>query len=322
MDVFLLLAVIAVGASGLFVAATLNGRTRQTTEPLIKEAVVQISGKIDKALTERLKELRTGLVRELVERERQRAQVQSEQIDGLVSDMKRQAQANVAQIRAELEAQGAQTQAQIDQIGSRIADVVSRTTTTEPGKPEPASAGSSAAEISPGEITMTQVTDPSHRLTVAVLEAESSCELEGWGNPPQLFALAVKAKLIDDNPDLAAEIRAAPEDALISVKQPPLPAGEPGAVLAGIYWPDDVSGCVLVAETLVLPQKAREEAPHDPAAVEQWAKNQPGAGSARLAVGVTRDGQYTCLLRRQGENSVQLDPELADDLVTALLETF
>ncbi len=329
MEIFLLLAVVAVGASGLYVAATLNSRAKQTTEPLIDKAVTRISGDIDTALTQKLQELRIGLGQELAEREKGSVQAQSERMADLISDVKRQGvqtQAQVAQIQAQVDqtraqvdqtrAQGAQIQAQVDQIGDRIADIVSHLTTMKPAKAEP-----SPAETPRGEITVTEVTDPSHPLAVAVLEAESSCEHTGWDNPPQLFALVGKAKLIDGDPGLEARFREAPEDSLIPVKQPPLRAGEPRAVLADVYWPGDVSGCVLVTELVVLPQEAGDEAPPDPAAVEQWAKDQPGGRLARLAVGVTRDGWYTCILRLKGEDSVRIDPGLADDLVVALLET-
>jgi hypothetical protein len=155
-----------------------------------------------------------------------------------------------------------------------------------------------------------------------VLEAESNRARDGWDQPPQLYALADKAALISDDPDLEATLREAPEGSLIPVKQPPLEAGEPLEVLAGVHWEDAVTGCVLVTEIVVLPPDAEDEAPEDPGAIEQWANDQPGHQPARLAVGVTRHGQYTCLLRLKGEDTVQINPQLADDLVTALLGTF
>jgi len=318
MEIFLLLAVVLVGASGLFVAATFNRRAKQATKPLIDKAVEDVSDHIDEALTQKLGALRTGLARDLAGRENGSIQAQSEQIASLISEVKRQGtqtQTQVAQTRtqvAQIQARDAQIQAQVDQI----ADAVSRLTTMKPGKAEPA-----PAEIPAGEITVTEVTDPHHPLAKAVLEAESSCEREGWDNPPQLYALAGKAKLIGDDPELAAQIGEAPEDALIPVKQAPLDPGEPRAVLARVYWPDDVSGCVLVTELVMLPPEAGDEMPPDPAAVEPWARDQPDSQPARLAVGVTRDGRYTCVLRMKGEDTVRIDPGLADDLVTALLET-
>jgi hypothetical protein len=309
MDIFLALAVVAVGASGLYVAATLNRRAEQTARPLIDKAVGQISGKIDTALTQQLQELRNELNRELAEREKKSSQAQYTSMAGLTLAVQRQG--------AQTQADVAEIQAQVDQIGGRIADIMGRLTTMEPSKTEPA-----PAQTPPGETTLTGVTEPSHPLARAILEAESSCERDGWGSPPQLYALVGKAKLLEDDPELQPQIGEAEEDSLIPVKQEPLPAGEPRATLAEIGWPDEVSGCVLVTELLVLPPDDESEAPADPAAVGQWAREQPGSHPARLAVGVTRDGRYTCILRLKGDDSVRLDAELADDLVTALLETF
>lgn len=159
-------------------------------------------------------------------------------------------------------------------------------------------------------------------LVFAMLEAESHMARKGWGLPPQLYALAGKASLIAADQELAAEVRAARADALVPVEQEPLPAGEPMEVLASIHWPEEVVGCVLVTELIVLPPRAEEQAPDDPVAAEQWASTHPDGRQARLAVGVSRNGEYTCGLRIKGEDSVQVGTDIADDIVTALLGTF
>ena len=169
---------------------------------------------------------------------------------------------------------------------------------------------------------MTEVTDANNPLAIAVLEAESDRERDGWDKPPLLYALVPKAAVMAADPELGARIGAAPEDSLIPIKQEPLPPGEPLEVLAKVSWPDDVTGCVLVTELVVLTPEAEGVGPPDPASVGQWARDHPGGRPARLAVGVSRSGDYTCVLRMKGDDSVQLDPRLADDLVTALLETF
>jgi hypothetical protein len=159
-------------------------------------------------------------------------------------------------------------------------------------------------------------------LTFAVLEAESHMAHKGWGLPPQLYALATKASLTAVDQELAAEVQDAWPGALIPVEQEPLPEGDPIEVLASIHWPHEVVGCVLVSELIVLPADAEEHAPSDPAAAEQWASSHPDGRQARLAVGVSRNGEYMCGLRIKGENEVQVGAELADDIVTALLGTF
>jgi hypothetical protein len=296
MEIFLLLAVVAVGASGLYVAATLNTRTRQNTEPLIEDAVTRISREIAR-LKDQLQELRG-----LAERKESSAQAQSERLASLISEVK---------------LQGANTKEQLDQIADGVADIASHFTTIElPAAELP------AAETAPGETPGSEVSDPAHPLALAVLEAESNRARDGWDQPPQLYALAGKAALIAADPELEATLGEEPEGSLIPVKQEPLPEGEPLDVLAGVHWEDAVTGCVLVTEIVLLPPEAEDKAPRDPGAIEQWASDHPGRQPARLAVGVTRDGQYTCLLRLKGEDTVQINPQLADDLVTALLGTF
>jgi hypothetical protein len=294
------------------VATTLNSRAKQAAkeaineeaEPLINGAVVKISDKIDATLKGQRQELQSGLAQdwELAERQRENAPDQLEQMDRLISDVK---------------LQSAKTQEQLGQIAGQIENIASRLTTIELGANKHA-----AATTSSGGIPVTEVTDATNPLALAVLEAESNRDRDGWGKPPQLYALVGKAAVIADYPELDAEIREAPEDSLIPIKQAPLPAGEPLEVLASVHWPDAVTGCVLVTELVVLPAEAEGEEPPDPGKVEQWARDHPGNRPARLAVGVSRDGDYTCILRLQGDDSVQFDPRLADDLVTALLETF
>jgi hypothetical protein len=91
MEILLLAAVMAVGASALYVAATFNKRTRQNTAPLVDDAAEkiskqvkvigedlwrQISSKIDEDLKGQLQELRKELARsrELVELESEKVQ--------------------------------------------------------------------------------------------------------------------------------------------------------------------------------------------------------------------------------------------------------
>jgi hypothetical protein len=291
MEIFLLLAMAAVAISVLYVALTLNFRVKQAAEPLIDAAVTRIFGKIDAGLASQHEEFRSGLARD-----------QFERMAGLISDVKLQT---------------AKTQEHVDQIVDRIDNIASRLAGIELGQAEHA-----GTKTSSGEIRVTEVRDATHPLAVAVLEAESSRARDGWGKPPQLYSLAAKAAVIATYPELEAEICEAPEDSLIPIKQEPLPAGEPLEVLASVHWPDDVTGCVLVTELIVLPPEAESEALPDPEKIEQWASDHPGSRPARLAVGVSREGDYACILRLQGDDSVQFDPQLADDLVTALLETF
>ncbi len=158
-------------------------------------------------------------------------------------------------------------------------------------------------------------------LTTAVVEAERHAAGKGWGQAPHLYALAKKEALTLSR-ELAAQLSDAPDGSLIPIEQDPLREGEPAEVLASVHWPSEVAGCVLVTEIIVLPPRAEEEAPSEPAAAEQWAAGHPDGHQGRLAVGVLRDGQYSCCLQLRNEEALQVGTEIADDLVAALLGTF
>lgn len=305
MEIFLLLAVVVVAISSLFVAATLNRRSKQVTKPLIDDAVTDISRKVDAALKSQHQELQSGL----------------DQGRGLAADHQRenatQLEQTTTRLFSDVRRENEKTREQLGQIANQVEDIVSRLTIIELLTADPA-----AARPSSGEIPVTEVTDPDSPLAVAVLVAEDDRERDGWGKPPQLYALVGKAAASATDPELGARMGAVPNDSLIPIKQEPLPPGEPLDVLARVRWPDDVTGCVLVTERVVLPPEAEGEEPPNPGQVEQWAHDHPGGRSARLAVGVSRNGDYTCVLRLKEDDSVQLDPRLADGLVTALLATF
>ena len=156
---------------------------------------------------------------------------------------------------------------------------------------------------------------PMDALTAAAVETARHTADDAWGKAPRLYALAEKAELtrlgVDDLPE---QVRSAPEDALIPLEQDPLPLGEPIEVLATIHWPAEVAGCVLVTEVKVLPGS------------ESWAAEYPGGRRARLTVGVLRESEeearYACCLLLDGDDVLRVGPDLADDLVTALLGTF
>ncbi len=159
-------------------------------------------------------------------------------------------------------------------------------------------------------------------LAVAVAEVEDFVGTAGWDHPPQLFALILTAHLLATQPGL--------QDSLSStvytpIAQEALPAGDLEEALAQISWPDEVTGCVLVQEILVLPPSAAAELSDDPVmSVEQAAKH-PDRTQARLVAGVLRDGTGgACLLRVRGEHSdtPMRGGDLAPNLVAALHATF
>lgn len=158
-------------------------------------------------------------------------------------------------------------------------------------------------------------------LAATVVDVERYAATKGWGQPPRLYALTRKKAIRFPDPETAVGLHGKPDDALIPMEQDPLPPGEPDEVLASIQWPKQVEGCVLVTELLVLPPDAEKEAPSDPAAAEVWAANRPDRQEARLAVGVLRDGSYTCCLQIRESQELIVATGLADDLVATLFAT-
>src|SRR5436190_18112461 len=112
-------------------------------------------------------------------------------------------------------------------------------------------------------------------LASAVIDVERYAATKGWGRSPQLYALTRKRAIRFPGPETAAILRDKPDDALIPMEQDPLPPGEPEEVLASIQWPEQVEGCVLVTELLILPPGTEKEAPSEATAAETWAASRP-----------------------------------------------
>ena len=166
-------------------------------------------------------------------------------------------------------------------------------------------------------------------LTPVVLEIERHVADGGWDQPPRLFALAPTAELVAREPGLAAALGlSAGDEGVTPVEQEEFPADRPlDQVLATLAWPQEVTGCALVVERIVLPPEAEEAvaatgAEPDLAAA---AAAHPGRQDVRMAVAVLRDGTRAAALRVRthdhddsvltGENLV---PRLADALAATL----
>ena len=166
----------------------------------------------------------------------------------------------------------------------------------------------------------------SELLQETLVEIERHVGAAGWDRPPQLFALARTADLVVREPEFAAQLgldpTSLPPDALTPVEQEPLPDGPLDESLAQVAWPEEVAGCALVQEVVMLPPEAEQAMPRH-ADVVDWAGTHPERREARLAVAVLRDGSRACTIRMRGEDEDELlvGPDLAPDLADALAAT-
>lgn len=170
------------------------------------------------------------------------------------------------------------------------------------------------------------------RLTALAAEIEQHVAETGWDQPPRLYALVPTAELVAQEPALAAQLGldgdTTPQGALTPVEQEPLPEGPLDEVLAGIAWSDDVAGCALAHEALVLPPSVEAEAPDDvdDATLTQWAAEHPDRREVRITVAVLRDGSRGAVLRLRTASETEPDDlltgdDLAPNLADALLDT-
>ncbi len=159
-------------------------------------------------------------------------------------------------------------------------------------------------------------------LAAAVAEVEEFAGTAGWNGAPQLFALVATEELRAAQPELAPSLGAA---VYTPIAQESLPAGELSEALAQISWPDEVAGCVLVQEIVVLPPDAGGELPEDPSDAAELAARHPARAEARLVAGVLRAAKGgACLMRLRGEHedAPLRGGDLAPNLVRALHLTF
>lgn len=173
------------------------------------------------------------------------------------------------------------------------------------------------------------------QLTAVITEIEQYVAGAGWDQRPRLFALVDTTDLLRREPAMAQRLGLSDVEAaagtLTPVEQETPEDDTPlYELLAHIGWPDEVVGCAVVDEVLVLPPGAEATAPEDDDPTE-WAQSHPQRREVRLAVGVLRDGtrMATLRLRADGEtpadglaDDVVVGPDLAPGLAEALLETF
>lgn len=164
-------------------------------------------------------------------------------------------------------------------------------------------------------------------LTAVVTEVEHHAAERGWDQPPRLYALVRTVDLLHQEPGLAQQLGLPAEpspDSITPVEQEPLPASEPlDDALARVAWPEEVHGCALVAERLMLPPTAEAEMPED-GDIGEWAAHRSDREEVRLVVGVLRDGTRGSAVRLRSHDSgpeVLTGPDLVPNLAEALAIT-
>ncbi|MGY4103151.1 PPA1309 family protein [Nocardia sp. R16R-3T] len=181
-------------------------------------------------------------------------------------------------------------------------------------------------------------------LARSVREVAEFVDAEGWGRPPQMFALVPTADLVAAEPGLLDQLDEGSE--LTAIAQESFPDDITGGsmaldeFLATTSWPEAVSGCLLVQEIVVLPPDAESTlddaltpllADHEAAdaAARAAAETHPGRRTARLFAAVLRTGAELCLLQVKPEDDVddfgdlelRTHPNLAPNLIEALHHT-
>ncbi len=180
-------------------------------------------------------------------------------------------------------------------------------------------------------------TPPTDRRSTIMLEAVAA-EIEafvggsGWDRGPTLFAL-VPTRLLAADPAAAAfvsdaltDVEEISPDAITPIAQEELPAGALDEALAQIGWPEEVVGCALSQEIVMLPPTAEPELDDLPVeSAASIALDHPDRREARLVVAVLRDGQVASILRLRGAAGTAEDlltgPDLAPNLAAALTGT-
>lgn len=162
-------------------------------------------------------------------------------------------------------------------------------------------------------------------LATAIREIEQFVGAAGWDQPSQVFALVPTEHLLVAEPGLADQLD--DPSGLTPIAQESLPAEDLGEALARISWPEQVVGCALVQEIVVLPPEAEAELPADAEQARQLAAEHPDRQEARLVAGVLRGEAEACLmrLRRPDDDTagdLVEDRTLAPNLLRALRETF
>jgi hypothetical protein len=317
MEILILIAVIATGASALYVAYTFKKYAERDTGPLIQRTLQAARTQTGTASEDMGRQIQANTTR--LEALARIAPVTSgeldQQVQAVTDALQRELQAITTELRQDREA-AAQLADRTDTRQAQLAKDLSEANhrVAQLGESLARQAAQLTAIYGQGKLTGSSA--ETNQLTLAMFEAESHVASKGWGTSPQLFALTERVPAGPADHELSAGT----PNALILVPHE-LPEVDLAAALASIHWPEDVVGCVLVTELTDLPAR-KDGAAVDQVAARQWASARPDGGPARLAVSVGRNGEHVCGFRVEGEHDVQTRADIGGDIVTVLRGTF
>jgi hypothetical protein len=318
MEILILIAVIATGASGLYVAYTFKTHIERYVEPLMQRTAQDARTQIEAVSTDLKQQIQasTGQLEAVTTKDPMTNGELSQQIRAVTDGLQREIRAITGELQRDRELVGRIDQRQV-QLGEDLSEADRRVAQLGESLARQGAQLTAIYSYAKNQGKLTGTSREIDQLMLAMLEAESHVDGKGWGTPPHLFALTER---MPSGP-ADHEHSAGTPDALIPVTHE-LPHGDLVEVLASTHWPEDVVGCVLVAELTDLPARGEDDALIDPVAAGQWASARPDGRPARLAVGVRRNGEHVCGFRVKGEHDVQVRADIAGDIVTALLGTF
>ena len=168
---------------------------------------------------------------------------------------------------------------------------------------------------------------PDSPLRQVALEIEAHVAEAGWDQAPRLYALVPTVDLLAREPALAETMgidEQVPEGSFTSIEQESLPPDVSlEDALAQMMWPEQVVGCAVVIERIMLPPEVEDDLPNDPDALLDFVASHPERQEVRLVAAVTRDGTVHSAVRARtpGDSALLEGPDLVPGLIAQLQQT-
>lgn len=149
----------------------------------------------------------------------------------------------------------------------------------------------------------------------ALSEIMEHLDTRGWGQPPVVFALLPTALIAERAPGVVDE----DGSVFTPVEEE---CADLDAFLSTAWWPDMVAGAAVSMEIVTAAPESEDDT------VPRYTVDRagPGGDTARLVVGVLRDGPDLALLRLRPQSDEMSEllthPQLATELRAALRGTF